>query len=199
MIKLFRLISLQERIGLKDNMKVLDVGCGTGKHLNHLQANNLLRVGLDINRAKIRRKKMNVEFILGDACYLPFRKNIFDIVMCREFVSHVWNIDKALEEMRRVCSQLVYTKDSNILNPVVVLKLLIRIGPVWLWKKSQFKRISKLEDIHSVFWWKRKIRFPINILTRKEFRNRFLNIFWKYFGPDCIFSFKAEDDENETS
>lgn len=187
------MVSLEERIGLKDNMKVLDVGCGDGKRVSNLQANKLLRVGIDIKTTKLRRKRpKNVELILGDACYPPFRDKSFEIVMSNQFVSHVWNIDKTIEEMIRVSRGIVYTLDSNILNPVVVLKLLIRIGPAWLWKKGKFKRISKLEDIHSVFWWKRKIRFPINILTRKEFRNRFLNILWKYFGPDCIFSFKAE-------
>lgn len=175
-------------------MAVLDVGCGDGARLSSLQANKLFRVGIDIKKTKLTRKKpRNVELILGDACYLPFRDKSFDVVMSNQFVSHVWDVDKTIKEMIRASGGIIYTLDSNILNPIVVLKLLIRIGPVWLWKKRKFNRISKLEDIHSVFWWKRKIRVPINTLTRKEFRNRFLNILWKYFGPDCIFSFKAED------
>jgi len=46
---LFRLVLLKERIGLKDDMNVLDVGCGKGDHLNKLKAIDLLRVGLDLN------------------------------------------------------------------------------------------------------------------------------------------------------
>lgn len=194
LIKLFRLVSLEERIGLRDNMKILDVGCGDGRHLSNLHANNLLRVGLDINRIKLRHKRANVVFLLGDACYLPFRDKSFDIVMSRQFVSHVWNLDETIKEMIRVSSQTIYTEDSNVLNPVVFLSLLLKFGISWLWKKGKFHRISKLEDIHSVFWWKRKIRVPIKILTRKEFQNPLLNILWKYFGTDCIFSFKGGND-----
>lgn len=183
-------IPLEQRIGLKDNLNILDVGCGTGQELKQLHAQNLLRVGVDLNKAKLKGKHSQIHCVLADACYLPFKPRIFDIVMSRQFVSHVWNLHGSFREMERVCNSVVYVEDSNFLNPIVSTELIIRLGFSWLWRKGQFARVSKLEDVHSIFWWKRLMKKPIVILTRRRFHNLIVNALWKYFGPDCIFTYR---------
>ncbi len=191
---LCRDVPFEERIGLKDNMSVLDVGCGYGEILSRLNADDAFRVGLDMTKNKLINGHddfANVNFVFGDVSFLPFRNATFDVVMSRQAVSHFWNLDKAIGEMRRVTCERVYIEDSNIFNIIVFLKLLFRFGPDWLWNKQKvLENFGKMEDIHSVFWWKRKIRDPIKLRTRKEFWNSLLDTIWKFFGPDCIFSFE---------
>jgi len=188
-------IPFTKRIGIKDNAKVLDVGCGSGKILRELNTNGRLCVGLDIIKANLieaHKKDGNINFVFGDACSLPFKDKTFDVVMSRQFVSHVWKLDASIKEMKRVCCRLFYLEDSNILNPVVTFALILKYGFRWLWnkRKSHFSKklseFAKCEDIHSIFWWKRKMA-PIKVKSRRVFSNRVLNSIWKYFGPDCIF------------
>jgi ubiquinone/menaquinone biosynthesis C-methylase UbiE len=170
---------------------VLDVGCGTGDVLGELNAK--VRVGLDLTRRKlVGNKKDNVQFVFADACHLPFRDGCFDVVMSRQFVSHVWMLDLALAEMKRVSHRVFYLEDSNFLNPIVFMGLLFRFGPQWLWQKKQAEATSNLaefgkrEDVHSMFWWKRKMG-TVEVLARRKFQNGVLNWVWKFFGPDVIF------------
>ena len=186
-----KLVPLKERLGLEDGMKLLDVGCDDGNHISSLKANLSLRVGIDIGKAGLLHKRTNVKFVLGDACYLPFVDKCFDIVMSRQFISHVWDVDKSFQEMQRVCSELIYTEDSNMFNPVVFAELFFRYGFKWLFGKQNFNRLSKLEDIHSAFWWKRKFRKQVTFLSRR-FENPLLNVLWKYFGRDCIFTIRVK-------
>lgn len=200
-LNLYRYVSMEERLLLKSNMKVLDVGCGFGELLAGLKNKNVLCIGLDLTRSKLvkaHNKRENINFVLGDACYLPFSTSFFDVVTSRQFVSHVWNLDIAIKEMRRVCTGIFYMEDSNMFNPVVLMKLLFRFGPSWFWTKtkvyhqSDLSQYGKAEDIHSMFWWKRKLRRSMIILTRKHFYNPLLDLLWKYFGPDCIFRIQQD-------
>jgi len=189
------IVPFARRIGI-ENTKILDVGCGYGDVQHELDTNGKICVGIDITKAKLiegHEKYVNINFVLGDGCSLPFQNKSFDAVMSRQFVSHVWKLDASIEEMKRVCSHLFYLEDSNILNPIVTFGLLLKFGFRWLWnkKKPHFSKklseFAKCEDIHSIFWWKRKMLSPIKVISRRKFRNPILNTIWKYFGPDCIF------------
>lgn len=191
---LSEIVPLEQRVELKDNARVLDVGCRYGLGLDGLKGLGLLRVGVDlylegIKKGHLSSRKNNLVF--ADACFLPFKDRTFSLVMSRQFVSHVWNVDHAFAEMKRVCSGTIYVEDSNALNPVVFLQLVLRIGLAWTWQKGRFNRLSKLEDIHSIFYWKRKFRNRIKIESRRDFHNSFLNLLWEHFGPDCIFTIQA--------
>lgn len=62
---------------------LLDVACGTGRHVKHLK-NNFKVLGVDINpeMLKIARKKVHdVDFILGDMKNLDLH-NKFDVIIC---------------------------------------------------------------------------------------------------------------------
>jgi ubiquinone/menaquinone biosynthesis C-methylase UbiE len=76
---------------LKPNMKLLDIGCGTGHIIQKLASmcEDAFLVGLDISPAmiEIARKDSasipNVRFTLGDGMQLPFLACSFDIVINR--------------------------------------------------------------------------------------------------------------------
>jgi ubiquinone/menaquinone biosynthesis C-methylase UbiE len=87
-------------------LRVIDIGCGTGRHLLGLQNSLALGLGLDYERGCVaearRRAPSNVHFVTADATAIPVRST-FDIAIC---AFNTWGTisDKAgvLREMRRV-------------------------------------------------------------------------------------------------
>ena len=100
-------------IGVKENMTVLDVGCGSG-FFTRLVAENMTAgrvVGVDIDAVHIDAAKKiigadglteRIEFITADALALPFADDSFDLVTSQTFFNVVKGSEKALAEMIRV-------------------------------------------------------------------------------------------------
>lgn len=88
---------------IKENDRVLDIGCGEGYLLSLLPP--CQRYGIDIERIYLQRaRKVNPggHFQLASADKLPFRKNFFDWVFCTEVIEHLANPKKCLQETKRV-------------------------------------------------------------------------------------------------
>jgi ubiquinone/menaquinone biosynthesis C-methylase UbiE len=69
----------------------LEVGCGSSPYVNYFPN----RIGLDI------RKTTNVN-IVGDAHFLPFKDENFDVILCTEVLEHLKDPKKAINEMKRI-------------------------------------------------------------------------------------------------
>lgn len=98
-----------EELDLKNQDKILEVGCGNGYYLNLLNKSelNLTLVGIDndsraLKDAKKFVKEDRVKLILTDASQLPFKDNIFDAVIISEVIEHVTDEQKVLSEIYRV-------------------------------------------------------------------------------------------------
>lgn len=91
---------------IEKGMQVLDVGCGTGRHLLLVGDRVRLGVGVDYERGYIaeahRTATPRLHFIVGDATRIPV-ETVFDCAIC---LTNTWGTmsDKAgvLEEMRRL-------------------------------------------------------------------------------------------------
>ena len=63
--------------------KILDIGCGAGRHSLFLQKKGCSVVGMDFSELVVKVSKMRglKNYILASAFYLPFKKNSFDSVL----------------------------------------------------------------------------------------------------------------------
>lgn len=87
---------------------MLDVGCGQGEivhSISNYQPNTKV-IGLDVVRRKEWKendiKRRNVEFIVGDACNLPIKSDVINVVGCIDALEHMYYPEKCLIELSRI-------------------------------------------------------------------------------------------------
>jgi ubiquinone/menaquinone biosynthesis C-methylase UbiE len=103
------------RLGLSAQARVLDVGCGTGRHLLELSRLPGLFVGLDMNHHDLRKFRYllaltkresavpgHIATVKGDGERLPFANELFDCVLCTETLEHVPDDGAIVRELMRV-------------------------------------------------------------------------------------------------
>jgi ubiquinone/menaquinone biosynthesis C-methylase UbiE len=120
---------------------VLDVGCGTGRGLEHIRnfdpglaafgvepVHELLEVAVE----KGIRPSM---LIRGDACALPFGDGTIDVVMALAVMHHVPRPELVVNEMLRVAKKAVFISDSNLFGqgriPMRFVKFLLYKVGLW--------------------------------------------------------------------
>jgi malonyl-CoA O-methyltransferase len=100
---------VRELLGDVAGRRILDVGCGTGRHALALAAAGARVTGVDFSEGMLAeaRKKPGaeaVELIAHDlTAPLPFPDASFDRVINCLVVEHIADLDRLLGEMRRVC------------------------------------------------------------------------------------------------
>ncbi len=84
---------------IRDDDRVLEVGCGNGGYLALIDA-----VGLDNSIGMVHAAQANASgpVICGDAQRLPFRDAAFDVVLAPHMLYHVPDRTVAIRELRRV-------------------------------------------------------------------------------------------------
>jgi demethylmenaquinone methyltransferase/2-methoxy-6-polyprenyl-1,4-benzoquinol methylase len=99
----------------KENKKFLDIATGTGDLAIMLaKVKDAKITGLDISKGmldvgikKVKAKKldMQIDMVLGDSEKLPFNDNTFDAITVGFGVRNFEDLDKGLQEIRRVLKQ----------------------------------------------------------------------------------------------
>ncbi len=86
------------------NLRVLDVGCGTGPFSLAAQERGADVVSLDVGVELLRRArgKGARRTVAGDAGALPFADGSFDVVMSSECIEHTSGPEQSVAEMLRV-------------------------------------------------------------------------------------------------
>ena len=95
---------------IKDNLKVLEVGCGPG-HFAHMIKNNfptcnIFAVDLDENHINFAQKtaknlNLDINFCTADVLELPFEDEEFDLIYSHTLVEHL-PFDRLICELKRV-------------------------------------------------------------------------------------------------
>lgn len=95
--QLKKLSIIKDSIKIKSNDILLDVGCGTGISSQF----GCKVIGIDPSAGLLKLNK-NKNKILGNAESLPFKNNIFDVVISITSLHNFKNIEKGLKEIKRV-------------------------------------------------------------------------------------------------
>jgi ubiquinone/menaquinone biosynthesis C-methylase UbiE len=87
--------------------RVLDVGCGDGRHIIEAAKRGCFAVGVDYDANELRKARTRfgahrVDLIVADASRLPFRDSAFSAVICTETLEHLPDDAGAIGEIARV-------------------------------------------------------------------------------------------------
>ncbi len=154
--KLYPLIYEFIKESLTKDMKVLEVGTGTGlvareiaDHVERIEATDFSEEMIDT--AKSDKYPANINFSCADIFDLPFEDNQFDAVIASNVLHIIPEPEKAMQEIRRVL------KPNGLL-----------IAPTFLWKElSLFGKIQKFIML--------KKNFPLKTDWSEETFKSFIN------------------------
>ena len=123
--------------GLEDPL-IIEVGCGSGWNsevLAHLLKRPVHYIGLDYSPAMTALGKQcypDVQFVVGDATALPFRKGACDILLSGTVLMHLLGYRQAIQESRRVARKwcILHTVPVVRNRPTTILKKFAYGSPV---------------------------------------------------------------------
>jgi len=105
------------RLGLRPGQRVLDIGCGSGRHTcEAYRLPGVVAVGADRDQPDLLKARERLEFhdrlgehgggrwslAAADVCALPFPPACFHAVVCSEVMEHIPDHHRALDELVRV-------------------------------------------------------------------------------------------------
>jgi ubiquinone/menaquinone biosynthesis C-methylase UbiE len=158
--------------------RLLDVGCGEGVVLRHLDRhlNDVTVVGLDVDGTGLRvaQSQNTVALVQGSVYALPFEANSFDLVLCCEVLEHVEDPNAALRELARVSRSRVLLSVPN--EPIWCLSNMARgkylrhfgntTGHIQHWTRWAFLRLVRGHfNVTDVRTW---LPFWSMLLARKK-------------------------------
>lgn len=108
-------ITLSKYFPLEFGGNILDLGCGTGRFLPWLSKRALLIIGIDVTKKMLKHAKEttrnleNVELILCDGTFLPFREESFNFILSVWVLQHI----SRKEDFKNAVKGIVRTLKMN--------------------------------------------------------------------------------------
>lgn len=96
---------VQELLGDLSGRRVIDVGCGTGRHLEWISEVADATTGVEPCPAMLARARARVRqttFLQGGLPRLPVESASFDTVLCALVLEHIEDLEATLTEFRRI-------------------------------------------------------------------------------------------------
>lgn len=102
-------------INIEPGAKILDLGCGEGRHLHNLYLReNIEVIGIDLDFSSLckthetckkffpKQRKRNWLIIQGRCEYIPISDSTIDCVICSEVLEHIENYHRVIKEIKRI-------------------------------------------------------------------------------------------------
>ncbi len=120
-------------IPIEKNTRLLDVGCGNGFFTYYFdQVCDVF--GIDFSEKMVDLNPVKNKAVMN-AEELKFEDNSFDVIFCHALLHHVDDIDRVVQEMKRVSRKWIVLLEPNRNNPLMFLfSLLVREE----WKAMRF-------------------------------------------------------------
>lgn len=166
------------------NQRILEIGCGTGGLIAHLQPSQ--GVGVDFSAEMIIRAKQrypSIEYHLLDAHDLSPLEGKFDIIILSDTINDLWDVQRVLEQLKKFCephTRLILNFYSHLWQlPLKIAQSLNLAAPMldqnWL----------TLEDVNNLLHLGgfEPIRTSIEIIWPMPlggFANRYLARLWPF-------------------
>ena len=143
---------------MNSKTQVLDVGCGAGFLSNELALHQLNVTGVDLSEDSIKVAQRydstgKVKYLAADAYNLPFPDQSFDVLTAMDFLEHVDQPAKVIQEFSRVLRPgglfIFHTFNRNFLAYLVIIKLvewLVKNTPKNMHVLELFIKPSELSD-----------------------------------------------------
>lgn len=194
---------------LKGNMKILDLGVGSGYMSFPIAEKwtDISIIGLDIvekaleaNRIKAKEENIkNISFVTYNGIDLPFADNEFDMVISRYALHHFPDIQKSISEVSRVIKPkgFLFISDptpnvndtSRFVDEYMQLK---KDGHIKFYTKDEWKQICEKNRLQFKESFDSAIRFP----KKKDTAYGFDELLKKH-DKSIIESYELEVLENE--
>ena len=156
------------------NSTVLDIGCSGGRYIQLFITNGFRPCGVDTSMTALRYADslfgQNALFSSASATHLPFKEDVFDIVLCIELLHHFDDcyLEKILEDISYLIKPggtLIFDV-RNSLNPVLWHSYRKRDGRHFTLKtRSIFKMVKILKKYGFEVLYTKSLFFPISIFA----------------------------------
>jgi 2-polyprenyl-3-methyl-5-hydroxy-6-metoxy-1,4-benzoquinol methylase len=112
---------IEREIGFNRSKKILDIGCGTGRHAIELSKRGYNVTGIDLSdsqlaraREKAEKQGLNIDFLKHDARNLPFKNEYDLVIMLCEGAFPLMETDEMNYEILRNASKALKTPGKLI-------------------------------------------------------------------------------------
>lgn len=170
-------MNMIEKYGASKNLKILDIGCGTGKYGKMMKKRGYQVVGIDKSDSQIDQAKALIESYVADATMIPFDDSSFDICTMIMMIQQLSSKDriKAIEEAYRVLKKggllIIKTcshEDLQYRSTAQYFPKTLEID------KERYPKIDELEKELSSF---SKVEVEHSSITIKKSKENYLNRF----------------------
>ncbi len=160
---------------IRNNQKILDLGCGNGRLINLIDNHQTDYIGVDNSKELIKiakKKHPDYSFRIANITNLPFDKNNFDLIFSIAVIHHIPTQElrkKVAQEIKRVLKPggKIIVSVWNLNRPKYTEKI----------KRSQLKNPDLEEGDWLKPWGKKKKHFRYyHAFSKEEFINLFENV-----------------------